>query len=277
MADPYEIIASRATEGLPLSVGTGLAIDAIKDLKGYDTLWINVRTLWRNLYEAIETDKRESFFDNNRPRDKAVAAMANTLREEILFIKTHLAETLSGVRFYYLGYQDLPKKYPHAILKQPSTDLQKRYVNLMERSLDTLLQADVNQTIELDKGSEIRGEPTRSLIITHYPTDLLSKFKFTKLRLLESHTGAVKSSSEWYTKLTDGKELKTIPFNYFTIQIFGDGGGAHFGRYPIKIRRALLEVAQKYKWTPVTSMDRIKLTLSRMSDQYAAAQLKKVL
>lgn len=276
MTDPYEIVAARATEGLPLSVGTGLAIDAIKDLTGYETLWINIRTLWRNLYESVETEHRVSLFNGNKPTDKAVTAFAATLREEIGFIRSHLAATLGGVRFYYLGYRDLPKKYPHAILKYPSTELQIRYAEFMDRTLDVLLEADTEQYIEQDKGSEIRGEATSSLIMTHYPTDLLSRFKFKKLRLLESHTGAVKSRSEWYTKLTDGKELKIVPFNHFTIQIFGDGG-THFGRYPIKIRKALLELAVQYKWNPTTSEDRIRLSLSRMSDRYAAAQLLKVL
>lgn len=266
MADAYSILADRVVDKLPLSVGTSLAIEALKDNDTYDTLWINSATLFRNIYEAVDRDRRNLL---------TPAAIATTIEEEISFIRRYLGDKIDGVRLYHLGYRDLAKRYPHAILFTPKSDIQIQYDQVMNDSLEVLLGRDDGQTIEQDKGSELRGETTKSLIITHYPTDLLSRTKFNQLRLLESHTGAIKTRSQWFTKLTDGKDLKIIPFNYFTIQIFGDGK-KHFNRYPVKVRQAIIEIAKQYKWTPLTTMDKIRYGINRMPDQYAAAQLRQV-
>jgi hypothetical protein len=284
-ADPYDILAKRATGELPLSIGTSMAIEALKEpavYEKYDTLWINIRTLWRNIYDAIEREDRERMIKPPSPTHadahyrQICKAMADTMKEELTQIRSFLDGKMKGVRVYYLGYKDLAKKYPLAILRVPTTPLQQQYADLMERTLDYVLMEDADTLIEQDKGSELRGEQTRSLIITHCPVDLLSRTKFNQLRLLESHTGAIKSKSQWSTKLTDGKEMKIVPFNYFTIQVFGDGG-VHFNRWAVKARRELLEVAHAAKWTPVTTMEKIKYNLKGMKDQFLAKQLQRLL
>ncbi|AGX01738.1 hypothetical protein CF95_gp016 [Erwinia phage PhiEaH1] len=284
-ADPYDILAKRATGELPLSIGTSMAIEALKEpavYEKYDTLWINIRTLWRNIYDAIEREDRERMIKPPSPAQmdahyrQICKAMADTMKEELQQIRGFLDGKLKGVRVYHLGYKDLAKKYPMAILRVPTTPLQQQYADLMERTLDYVLMEDADTLIEQDKGSELRGEQTKSLIITHCPVDLLSRTKFNQLRLLESHTGAIKSKSQWSTKLTEGKEMKIVPFNYFTIQVFGDGG-VHFNRWAIKARRELLEVATSAKWTPVTTMEKIKYNLKGMKDQFLAKQLQRLL
>lgn len=284
-ADPYDILAKRATGELPLSIGTSLAIEALKEpavFEKYDTLWINIRTLWRNIYDSIERDDRERMIKPPSPSQMDAhyrvicKAMADTMKEELSQIRSFLDGKLKGVRIYYLGYKDLPKRFPLALLREPTTPLQQQYADLMERTLDYVLLEDGDSLIEQDKGSELRGEPAKSLIITHCPVDLLSRTKFQQLRLLESHTGAIKSKSQWATKLTDGKDMKIVPFNAFTIQVFGDGA-VHFNRMAISVRRGLLEVANAQRWTPVTTMEKIKYNLKGMKDQFLAKNLQRLL
>lgn len=284
-ADPYDILAKRATGELPLSIGTSLAIEALKEpavYERYDTLWINVRTLWRNIYDAIEREDRERMIKPPSPAQMDAhyrticKAMADTMKEELTQIRSFLRDKLKGVRVYYLGYKDLAKRFPNASLRVPTTPLQQQYADLMERTLDYVLLEDGDSLIEQDKGSELRGEQARSLVITHCPVDLLSRTKFNQLRLLESHTGAIKSKSQWATKLTDGKDMKIIPFNAFTIQVFGDGA-VHFNRMAVKPRRELLSVAAANRWSTVTTMEKIKYNLKGMKDQFLAKQLQRLL
>jgi hypothetical protein len=281
MADPYDILAKRATGELPMSIGTSLAIEALKEKHDYDTLWINIRTLWRNLYESIEREDRERLLKPPSPAQmdahyRAICkAMSVTMNEELEHIRRFLGDKISGVRTYHLGYRDLAKRFPLGLLRVPTTPLQQQHYDLMERTLDFVLLDDADTFIEQDKGSELRGEATKSLIITHYPVDLLSRTKFNSLRLLESHTGAIKSKSQWATKLTDGRDMKIIPFNAFTIQVFGDGP-VSFNRYPTAIRKGVLEVAAATRWTPVTTMEKIRYSIRGMKDQFASKQLQRL-
>src|SRR5690606_15099886 len=70
---------------------------------------------------------------------------------------------------------------------------------------------------------DFEQDQRKVLIITHFPVDLLNRYKFSRLVLLETHTGAMKPHTLWYTKLYNGKELNMIPFDRMTVQLFGDG------------------------------------------------------
>lgn len=261
---PYDVLAAREVGKLPLSIGTALAIEALEDNKSYGSLWINIRTLYRNIYEAVDKDSKQFL----TPR-----AIADVLQEEVGYILEYSQGKIDKVKLYHREYNDLFQRFPRVIPRVPNTPIQKAYNNMMNRTIDELLLRDKQRVIDFNKGSILVGEPTKALIITHYPVDLLSKTSFTRLRLLESYTGAIKSSSQWGTKLTDGKLYPRIPFNKFTIQIFGDGP-VLFMRYPKNVREAVLEVAEQYKWTRVTPMEKIKQNLAWMKDRAAYETLK---
>lgn len=276
MADFDLLLTKRVKDEIPISVGTALAIEALRNNQRYDSLWINVRTLFRNILHSIEDkDDRELFL---KPANHIAAAKAivTAIHQEVSVIRNFLNGRIGAVRLYLLGYKDLGKKFPNAKLKLPTTEKQKNHWNLMEAVVDEILGQDLDQEIRWDKGSELEGEYTRSVIITSHAVDLLSRTKFKELRLLESHTGAIKSKSQWYTKLSDGKLLSNIPFNRFTIQIFGDGPH-QFERWGFKFRDQIIELAQQQRWTPVTTLDRIRLSLTRLKDKYSGDMLKRLL
>lgn len=271
-----QMLAERKKDNIPVSVGTALAIEALKDNQRYDSIWINVRTLYRNVLHSIEDTEKRAMFTDPKNRLEAAAAIGKAISQEKEIIQNYLNGRVDGVRLYLLGYTDLAKKFPHAKLKLPETDNQKAYWGLMDSVIDEVLNDDYDQEIRWDKGSELEGEPTRSVIITSHPVDLLSRTKFRDLRLLESHTGAVKPKSQWYTKLSDGRGLPNIPFNRFTIQVFGDGP-LQFNRWSIKLRQSIGELAHNNRWTAVTTMDRIRYSLDKMRDRYSSEMLKKLL
>lgn len=271
-----QILLARKKDNLPISVGTSLAIEALKENQRYDSIWINVRTLYRNVLHSIEDKDERALFMAMSNRKEAATLIGKAISQEKEIIENYLNGRVGGVRLYLLGYTDLKKKFPNAKLKVPTTDNQKAYWGLMDEVIDVVLGDDYDQTIRWDKGSELEGEETRSVIITNHPVDLLSRTKFRELRLLESHTGAIKSKGQWYTKLSDGKLLSNIPFNRFTIQIFGDGP-FQFERWGHKFRNEIISLAHDNRWTPVTSLDRIRFCLGRMRDKYSGEMLKKLL
>lgn len=277
MSNIEDILSARQFgETVPISVGTGEAMAAIAKAGAMDVIWINMATLVRNLLESIQTEHRNMLFATPKNYPSVAQAFKLEIDRERQVIEEVAAGHNLQVRYYLLGYKDLGRKFPFARLRTAKTDLQLQRKEVITQTIEAIMAADSAQTIEYDKGSEIRGEPLRALIITHYPTDLLSRMKFTKLRLLESHTGAVKSKAQWKTKLTEGNKIGRIPFNYFTIQIFGDNN-AHFDRYPVEVRKAIMELANLRHWTELTTIDKIRYSIEQMKDRYAAVQLLKML
>lgn len=267
MSEQNVLAARPLGETVPISIGTALAVEAIGQAGNMEVLWINVATLVRNIYESVPTEYRDAL--------TGPGIAAEVLAERRIIDEVVAAQGIKPT-YYILGYKDLGRKYPFARLRVPKTELQIKRANLINDAIGEILAKNEDQSIEYDKGSEIRGEPKRALLISHYPTDLLSRAKFTQLRLLESHTGAVKPKSQWNTKLSDGSKYPNVPFNYFTVQLFGDNAG-HFDRYPHEVRKAIMELAQVRRWTALTTIDKIRYSLQQMKDQFTARQLLQML
>ena len=264
-----EILSNRVTGLGGVSVGTALALQSALGysveipwtadagpvlVKNYDWLLINLRTLFRNLYGACETKMRDGLTST---------ALANSLNTEINSINELLS--MSAVHtckpmFYVGDYKDLPSRFPHAFFKQAGTELQQTYGKLETESIKKVINiTDVNV---ISIHSKFDGDNPKSLIITHLPIDLLSRYRFSNLTLLESHTGKTKNHLEWNSKLTGGNKLTRIPFNNFSIQMFGDGGNYLVGYSP-KIKQYVLEVAEKGLWTPATTVEKQKSDIAR--------------
>ena len=106
----------------------------------------------------------------------------------------------------------------------------------------------------------------RATLITHYPVDLLARYNFTELHLLESHTGAIKNPSMWNTKLQNGRDIPNIPFDRATLQVFGDG--VMYRPMNMKIRKAFIEMAEKHQWSAATTEALVKHSAKSAKDPF---------
>lgn len=249
----------------PLSIATSLAFEGLSDtleegkkyptppLHHYQEVWVNVRTLIRNI---IGSSDRETANSVN------VDDLSMALVSEIEIIEAMVKELSQGnvsVHFYYCTYKSIEKLYPKALFRVANTPKQVSYAALENSTISQLM---------LDKLYAIKGydttispdKPNRSILLSHYPFDLLCYDKFRILDLIESHTGTIKKKHQWNTKLLNGKSLDRIPFDKMTIQLFGDSGGM-IKPYPPDYRQKILEIAEKYQWNSLTTKDRIKMTV----------------
>lgn len=253
-----EILSQREVGTVPLSIGTSVPIETLmknKDLEkeGY-RLFINLRTLIRNLFSSLPT----AYQDMITP-----GAAAATILEEIQQIKRLVPAFVPTV--YHLEYRDLKHVLPRSQLRPPETTLQKIHqaqqndiIRLLTSKQTTLIQTFPTTQLQVALGS-------RGLLITHMPVDLLSYPKFSSLELLESYTGAIKGRSEWHTKLTGGKNNARIPFTGVSLTIFGDNGQL-LKPYSIKERNIVKRIAEKLKWTSVTSSLEFRIGLRNNVD-----------
>ena len=264
-----EAIDSREKGQIPVSIATALALEGAFGIypdrpenpapitQGVRQVWINVRTLIRNFYGAVKTDQKHL----TTPPDVAIA-----LVEEMSIIESAIYQHSQGsvqTVFYYCDYSEIVRKFPKAIVKTPQTDNQKMQHALETQTLSFLLEKE--PPFDIRKYSLNFGSNNPSvLIITHYPIDLLNRYGFSKLALLESHTGVIKPPALWYTKLTNGKELDFLPFCKFTLQVFGDGG-VLFAPQPMSVRKQVLDLAQRDNWTPLTTTDKMRMSLTKVT------------
>lgn len=252
------VLAERAVGQFPISIATSLAIESAigilpeaptdsPEIKKRQLLMINIRTLIRNLYGSVPTEQRAKLEEYT---------IAETISNEMRAIEGITAEHSDGrcsCVFYHCSYVDIPRKFPKSLPKSPSTAAQQLYQTseqVIIRYLDTEFASGspLNHYV-----SDFPDMNVHAMLVTHYPIDLLQRYRFASLVLLESHTGAVKSPVFWNTKLHNGRELENLPFDRMTLQMFGDG--VTFSPMPIKIRRTVHKLAMDGGWTPGTTKD----------------------
>ena len=266
----------------PVSIGTSLAIETLFGLNEnvpptdplpytqYSSLYVNIRTLVRNLVGAVRKELKEEWTQQR---------IYQELYDELLNLPDVIERQSHGkldLYIYFLDYRSIARKYPNALLKP-----QKSLSSIKSESLEQYVFARLKQE-EGDRAVSVfhgdlsfpidRGK--RSLVMTHLPTDLLDYCNTNVLDLLESHTGAIKDSRHWYTKLSNGKELDRIAFNPLTIQIFGDG--KTFVGLPSTQRKAVIEFAKENRWNQMTGERLMRKQLERLPDTELRALIKKL-
>lgn len=263
---------------LPISIGTAIAIQSLmgydKDglpkreksvLPQFDSLYINIRTLIRNFIGGQPSEMR----DRLKPEDAyyGISADLKVINEVLV----RMAGPDFSIMPYLCLFNDLEHRFPNAAWRQADTDKQKAakkfedaVIKMIEKpgvtdpsSRVLFYKTKMDRYVGVNKALEGKL-PRQSLILTHMPIDLLSAPFFTKLVLIESHTGAFKSEKEWNTKLKGFKpDMQRLPFNTMTLQLFGDSGDMFLPRASTKMKNVIIALAKKYQWNPFTTTNRM--------------------
>lgn len=271
-------LADRVMGRFPLSIATSLAIEGAigehpdrptgkNELVQYDEIWVNVKTLFRNLYNAVERDKvqsisKQDFYDN--------------LEVEVDQLRRVIESETQGrmkVVFYICDYAGMEITYHNAILRGDTTPTQKAYTDAMIAALLPFVK-NHQDDLKTYRLKITDGSQNKVLLLTHFPIDLFSK-AFRNMALLESHTGAVKERHQWYTKYLDGKNLPQIPFMEGLMLVFGDK--EHFRPMSIGVRKAILDLANDHKWSQATTLDKVRYSISTLKDHFLRDQLRQIL
>jgi hypothetical protein len=260
-------LAERALGAIPVSIATSLAIESACGIHPEITvtkapvlnnrlLMVNIRTLIRNIYGALETEIKKQL---------TTRQIITALMEEMSIIESCInkySDGICSVVFYACSHGALKRLYPYAIHRQITTDIQIHYAHLEKMSIKELL--DIPNTHDIrtfDVG--IEGKYPDTLMLTHLPVDLMSRYSFSQLLLLESHSGKIKNHLEWNSKLTKGVDLLKIPFCKFTLQVFGDNGNL-FSPMPQAIKEEVRRMAEEDHWTVTTTKDKIVYSINKI-------------
>ena len=268
------VLTNRTMSSFPLSIGTALAMETFfnnrilpydperqipdrVDVSLYSTIYINVGTLLRNLMGALPPE--------------AVATVDVTSVIDTLYTEIEVIESLFSVEggdlckpvFYFNDYKHVLNtiKYSSVFFRISNNATELHYDKFHNEAMKVMLKS--NDEIVLTHEIIKPNKPIKSLILTHQAFDLLSKKNFIQLDLIESHTGKLKTFNAWSSKFAPvgSIDFTRLPFNSTTLFIFGD-------RYfiqpsPIRLRKAVDEIANKCHWTSVTTKEKVHFDIER--------------
>lgn len=290
-------LSSRTMSAFPLSVGTSLAFESIFqtespsidpmrvipqqiNISNYAEFWINISTLFRNMMGSLS--KEDSLRVNSTDLKDALINEMDTIQSLLLNEGGGSCKPI----FYVCEYQALQSKQSkYFVLRQDSTLKQKINRALHDQAIKLLLaelgESDSLRVYDSDLSTLVKRVAgvvqtrTSALILTHIAYDLTSHGQFTKLDLIESHTGVLKSRNQWYTKYLDGGTLSNIPFLKGLLPVFGDK--ETFRPLDIKARQDVIDLAKQFKWNPTTTREKVLLNISFMKNPYLVAILKQLI
>lgn len=255
-------------EDIPLSIATARPFEVQITNPAVnlpEILGINLSTLWRNFYEAFDSSEFE--------RGNTIEIL-NAFYEEFQTVAGLCRQANVGIFFYHINYNVISKKLPNAIEKDRSTpklfDYDRREAFYIEKLKALNEKADNSEAIAFSNSLKLPNLPRKAWLLTHQPLDLLSRYMFNTMMLIESHTGAVKGPFDWISKLTTNPDYVRLPFNTLTLQIFGDG--INIASYKdelggtVKYRKRLLAVAEERRWTAATTRSKILSDLKAQKD-----------
>jgi hypothetical protein len=268
----------RAQGFFPLSIATSLAIESavgihpdlprpdVMPIKQYRGVWINMRTLYRNIVGAMSKEIAASI---------SAVEIAQILDEEMRVIPDFLGEYAGApvnVTYYFNNLNEVERKHPEADVRKDTTDRMRHFTRVMGDVMKVMLAERSDRFIVVN--DRLPGEAVKTLIITHIAYDLLAEKNFGGLVLLESHTGRIKPKPLWYSKYYQGRDLAMIPFTEELLQVFGDTETFH----PLdkKLREAIIEVAAKRGWHASTSRERIVEGIKELPNPAHLLKMKKI-
>lgn len=259
---PISIASSLAFEGL---LHTGEFADRGGELaiKDYQALYLNLRTLFRNAFYAFEEN-----------RERLTPDVLKTCIDEDIenIFATARAVAPSMVCVLYLcEYHSVNRVFPKGDFRNANTPNQVFYNSLEDDVYKMFLREEPRRDYFKIFDVFPKGDK-KTLILTHYPADLLAVKDFPILGLLESHTGEVKTQLQWNSKLYN--KPKNIPFNKGFLTLFGDN--VMFHPQDRKVRNVVLKTAEKYSWHADTTMDRIYNCLKLVNEPHVIDYLRKL-
>lgn len=248
---------------VPISVGTALAVEALQNapMHRFQTFLINIRTLVRNAREAYEeTPKEDILFDAVKEDMMGIADFITSLK----------LKTILDLKFYYPSYQALPRMFPMAKLKEmdptkllgPKEQNRREQIVLDNTVIKRILKEFEKFIAQVDSSVPQFGGD--GLIITHHPVDLVTTESYTRLHLLESHTGTIKNFPLFSTKLTGASEMPNMPLNKLTIQVFGDRA-TNFYAQSSAVKNEVKQLANSVPWSTGSSASFVRSSIQKLS------------
>ncbi len=263
----------------PISIATSLAIEGLLVVGEHatdkpndytvksDELWVNVRTIARNCLGAFD---QKSLASLNDP------ILRDAVEQDIDQIKKSISDHCKlNVVFYFASHKTISKQLPEMRFKYSDFTKMTEKQQITERLENKLIQFALTHLSDQVKLFDTKlSAPTKVILLTHHPIDLLSFYAFQDLVLLESHTGRIKKRMDWDSKLKTPPGTQCIPFTLSMLTVFGDG--TLVAPQDQKVKKVLIKLGEKYNWHSMTTDARILTDAKMAYEPFLVEYLKRV-
>lgn len=216
------------------------------DINKYSYHVYNVFTIARNILNAcLYKNKEEIIMDPSFPK---------VMKFEVTQLSEYYKGTNCTPLLFYPDYKPIYSGYN--VGKETADTANYREHMLIKGVLSKMNIKACNN----NKGYVIPKLKGEILLTTNIPVDLFNPHNIT---LLESHTGKLKTRSEWNSKYHPvGKaDLTNLPYVEELLYILGDK--IIVTPCDIKTRKELVAIATKHKWNPRTTRMQVISDLNR--------------
>ena len=265
MSQISELAENKIVSAYPISIGSSYVLESLfpTDVKPYDPKRIipnrvdntyykhywNLSTLIRNLLSSYSIPLKDMItFDISLLRDILISEI-----DIIVDIYKDREDSNIEPVFYYTTpiKKGLGRFKNYSIIRPKAALLTAvlKYTNDIVSGLNT--------NTKLTIGTE------KSLLTTHLNSDIISNISKPNMHLLESYTGVLKKRKDFATRYykVPNTYMGRLPFNELLWYLMGDK--IEVKPYPIKTRKAILELANKRIWNHNTNVNTIYLDLIR--------------
>ncbi len=219
-----------------------------------DVIAINILTLIRNAISAF--DKTYTMHDLMGSNvgviiEADVSIVKERVEDDIRILTEFFSDVHnSKIHIYSIDYDVLPLAgLPH--YKTAKTDKQKIVASFTKRLMNLLKES-------IDRKYGDRLNFTCGYVVSHILFDLVDTPHST--RLIETHTGAIKSKEEMNSKLNlTAEEKLVVPFTRLTYLLYGDK--QLLNKSPVVKSTNLLELLIKANVTPFTTETRLSMAI----------------
>ena len=275
-------LLNRTQGQFPISIATSLALEGLfgvhedrplpqgqpAPITKYGSIYINVRTLIRNVFGSIPS--KEAYM--------AIPSHLSTIvfdeMQTIYTLCTEKGPTGFECHYYLPSYHDFPQMFPNANFRETATQKQQMYATIEQQTAALLLKHFKDNDLKVETPRlKLEGGSGNALMLSHFPIDILVS-KHRRFDMLESHTGLIKLKSQLTNKLKlHKKEYPAVPFDIAMLQVFGDTADM-FKPCDKKIIQTLLKISEKFNWTPESTKDRVLQTTKMASEPHLYDYLK---
>jgi hypothetical protein len=274
-----KILRERVTGSFGISVGTSHVFEPLfghdnsvydgnreysrLNPNDYEFFYLNVYTLIRNIIASTETKLFETIMSLNPTSFKEV------ILTELSAIETIFKNNTSCKLVLYI-----PDYYKANIDIYNANRKQNKKIRTFLKTIDIIKSCKKDLISNVDNYVDDLKLPRgkASLINTHISLDLLNKKYIKNLVLIESVTSKIVQPIEFNKKYPDSKLYmkNRLPFNDYILRLVGDNfllDQFFKGEHKIDSSRALIgEVSNKYKWSPITTEDKVVMNIKQIQD-----------
>jgi len=260
MASVLKLQTEAISTGFGCNISSGIILEKlVEDKPKKLPIYFNVKTLFRNYIGCLDgnADAKIKALKNH----VSARPVINGFIDDTKLLINGFLDSGFELHFYNIDYKPFLKNVLNARKEEEFKGL-KSVVRKIEKFAITEVKRNFPGIYIEYKNPKLKGKvPKEIYMVTHIGIELLNFVGNVKVKLIESHTGVIKESTEWYSKYAKigNRKMSVFPLDELLYNILGDNDYVKQG--DIKLRKHLYNIAVEMAWSGFMLPNEIEVNL----------------